>query len=216
MSDLQKEQVRRAMKSFGGTRFGQFEFKVKDADKGIVEAVFARFNVKDYDDDFTLPGAFEEGAPVLISAYGHKTWMGYKPVGRGTIHSDQEKAWLDGQFFMDTIEGLDTFKTIKGTAELQEWSYGYKVLETGEVNEEMRQRGIWRVIKKAAVFEVCPVMLGAGIDTETVDLKSRETTAPPADAPKPPTAEELALKADARREFATFCKTRAGLVVARS
>jgi HK97 family phage prohead protease len=218
MSEKQKEQLRHAMKSFGGARFGQCEFKVKDADKGQVEAVFARFNVKDHDYDLTLPGAFEEGAKVLISAYGHRSWMGQKPVGRGTIHADGEKAWLEGEFFMDTIEGKDTFLTIKGTGELQEWSYGYDVLETGEVTEDLRQRGIYRVIKKSRVYEVCPVMLGAGVDTETVDIKDRRIIdvrdAPPSektDAPTEPTAEELAIKSDARREFAQFSKTRAGL-----
>lgn len=212
MKTATQEQVRRAMKSFGGFN-GIGGLKVKDADQGTVTAVFATFNVKDHDNDITLPGAFEEGAPVLISAYGHRSWMGQKPVGKGTIHADDTKAWLDGQFFLDTIEGADTFKTIKGTAELQEWSYGYDVLETGEVTEALRQLGIWRVIKKSRVYEVCPVMLGAGIDTETVDLKNREVT--PAD-PVVPDAAALALQADARREFARFSKTRAGLVVARS
>jgi phage head maturation protease len=74
-------------------------------------------------------------------------------------------------------KALDTFKTIKGTGELQEWSYGFNVLETGEVTEAMRQAGVWRVIKKSEVYEVCPVMLGAGVGTETVDIKSAPSSA---------------------------------------
>jgi HK97 family phage prohead protease len=196
MTTTQKNQIEKAMKSL--------RFSVKDADKGTVTAVFATFNVKDHDNDVTLPGAFEDGAKVLISAYGHRSWMGAKPVGRGVIHADDEKAWMDGEFFMDTIEGLDTFKTIKGTGELQEWSYGYNVLETGEVTEAMRQTGVWRVIKKSEVYEVCPVLLGAGVGTETVDIKSA-----PVRAPDPIVAEA---NVDARREFVRFIKTSTGLV----
>lgn len=196
MTTMQKEQIARAMKSL--------RFSVKEADQGTVTAVFVTFGVKDHDNDITLPGAFEEGAKVLISAYGHRSWMGQKPVGKGTIHADDTKAWLEGQFFLDTIEGADTFKTIKGTGELQEWSYGYDVLETGEVTEELRQAGVWRVIKKSKVYEVCPVMLGAGIDTQTLDVKHR-TPAPP-----DPAAAQLAT--ESRQLLVSFMKTSAGLV----
>jgi HK97 family phage prohead protease len=195
MTTALKTQIEKAMKSL--------RFSVKDADKGTVTAVFATFNVKDHDNDVTLPGAFEDGAKVLISAYGHRSWMGAKPVGRGVIHADDTKAWMEGEFFMDTIEGADTFRTIKGTGELQEWSYGFNVLETGEVTEEMRQSGVWRVIKKSEVYEVSPVLLGAGIGTETVDIKSAERQTPAADP---------AANVDARRELARFIKTSVGLV----
>jgi HK97 family phage prohead protease len=182
-------------------------FQVKDADKGLVEAVFSTFNVMDHDHDITLPGAFEDGAKVAISAYGHKSWMGMKPVGRGVIRVEKSRAILEGQFFLDTIDGADTFKVIKGMDELQEWSYGYDVLETGEVTEELRQKGVWRVIKKAKVYEVSPVLVGAGIDTETLTVKGKKDE---------PTAEQLAaaaaLSIEARKEFATFMKTRARLV----
>jgi HK97 family phage prohead protease len=199
MTTALKDKVERAMKSFRG-------LKVKDADQGTVSAVFATFNVKDLDGDYTPPGAFEEGAKVLISAYGHRSWMGLKPVGRGVIHADDQKAWMDGEFFLDTIDGLDTFKTIKGTDELQEWSYGYDVLETGEVTEEMRQIGVYRVIKKARVYEVSPVMLGAGIGTETLSLKTAPSIV------VVPDAAAIAVSLDARREFARYSKTRAGQV----
>lgn len=175
--------------------------EIKDAAKGLVEAVFATFNVKDYGDDVTLPGAFENGAPVLISAYGHKSWMGAKPVGKGIIQTDATKAWLEGQFFLDTIDGLDTFSTIKGTGDLQQWSYGFDILETGEVTEGMRQSGVWRVIKKARVYEVSPVMLAEGVDTQTLSVKEK-------------LANEAAiaeLQTKARQEFARFIRTSARL-----
>ena len=60
-------------------------FSVKDAGKGLVEAVFSTFNVKDKQGDLTLPGAFEPDAEVMIGAYGHRTWFGEPPVGKGVI-----------------------------------------------------------------------------------------------------------------------------------
>jgi HK97 family phage prohead protease len=203
MTEKQKDDIARQMKSL--------HFKVKDEEKGIVTAVFSTFGVKDHDWDLTLPGAFEDGAEVLISAYGHKSWMGAKPVGKGVIHADEKEAWLEGQFFLDTIDGADTFKTIKGTGELQEWSYGFDVLETGEITEAMRQIGIMRVIKKARVYEVCPVMLGAGVNTRTLDVKERGEPEPdkPPVQPTPDPAVALA----ARELFAQHMKTRAVVAV---
>ena len=60
-------------------------FEVKDADKGQVAAVFSTFDVVDLDGDVTKSGAFEDGAEVVISAYGHQSWQGMLPVGKGTI-----------------------------------------------------------------------------------------------------------------------------------
>jgi HK97 family phage prohead protease len=213
MTDKQKEAVARAMKGL--------RFQIKSADQGTVEAIFATFNVKDLDGDVTLPGAFEDGAEVLISAYNHGTWGCALPVGKGTIHADDTKAWLEGQFFLDTAAGAETWKTIKNTGDLQEWSYGYKVLETGEVTDEMYQNGVWRVIKKTKVWEVSPVMVGAGIGTETVSVKSAkdEPTPEAIEAERVAAAAAKAVRdemqAKARKEFARFAMTRARLSTGR-
>lgn len=44
----------------------------EDGDRGEVTAVFSTFDVVDADGDVTRKGAFTEGAPVVISAYGHR------------------------------------------------------------------------------------------------------------------------------------------------
>lgn len=179
-------------------------FSVKDAEKGIVEAVFCTFNVKDYDGDLTLPGAFEDGAAVAISAYGHKSWMGAMPVGRGKIRQEKERAVMEGQFFLNTAAGKETFEVVKAMDELQEWSYGFEVLETGEVTEDLRQKGVWRVLKKLKVFEVSPVLVGAGVDTGTLAVKDagdrRDDEETPAE-----------VKSAAQKEFVRFQQTRARL-----
>jgi HK97 family phage prohead protease len=171
---------------------------VKDVEQGLVEAVIATFNVKDHDGDWTLPGAFEDGAEVRISAYGHRSWFGELPVGKGTIRTTDQDARLIGQFFLDTEHGRQTFLTIKHLGALQEWSYGFDVVETGEVTEELRQLGVVRVLKRVKVHEVSPVLLGAGIATRTIAVKQRDS-------------DDCALRHAALREWLKFARTAARL-----
>lgn len=145
-------------------------FEVKDADKGIVTAVFSTFDVIDSDGDVTRPGAFEEGAPVRISAYGHSSWTGELPVGKGTIRQTKKEAILDGQFFMNTTAGSDTFTVVKELGELGEWSYGYDPIEMSFGEFEDQQV---RFLNKIKTHEVSPVLLGAGVNTRTLVAKAR-------------------------------------------
>lgn len=181
---------------------------IKDADKGLIECVFATIGVKDHDGDWTLPGAFEAGAEVIISAYGHKSWMGALPVGQGLIRVEKDKAVMDGEFFVDTPNGKETFDVIKRLGKKQEWSYGFDVLETGELSEDMRQKGVWRVLKKLKVYEVSPVLVGAGVDTMTLSAKQKATTEPTAE--EKAAADAVAL--EARKLFAQHLKTRTRLI----
>ena len=138
----------------------------EDGGEGEFTAVFATLGVKDLDGDVTIPGAFQEGQEVRIARWGHN-W-GDLPVGKGTIHADEKEAWVEGQFFMDTQGGQEHYKTVKALGDLQEWSYGFDILEDepGEVNGEPV-----RFLKSLDVFEVSPVLLGAGIDTRTEAIK---------------------------------------------
>jgi HK97 family phage prohead protease len=143
--------------------------RIKNADKGEVEAVFASYNVEDKDGDVTLPGAFVDGAPVRISAYQHKTWDGLLPVGRGVIRVNGDDAVLDGRFFLNTTAGRDTFEVVKEMGDLQEWSYGYDALDT--YRGEHKGRNV-RFLPRQVVHEVSPVMIGAGNTTRTLAVKS--------------------------------------------
>lgn len=151
--------------------------EIKDATKGEIEAVFSTFSVKDKDRDLTLPGAFEDGAEVLISAYGHSTWSGELPVGKGVIKTTEKDARLIGKFFLENQAGREHFNVMKELGTKQQWSYGFDVLETGEVTPELEQMGVDRVLKKLKVHEVSPVLLGAGVDTRTVGVKSESEAA---------------------------------------
>lgn len=161
------------MRSF--KQIGRVE--IKNADKGEVTAVFATLNVVDSDKDVTRPGAFENGAKVRISAYGHKSWEGMLPVGKGTIREVGNEAILEGRFFLDTVAGRETFTVVKALGEdgLQEWSYGFDVIssEPGEFNGQKV-----RFLNKLKVHEVSPVLLGAGVGTRVLAAK-HSTRLPP-------------------------------------
>ncbi len=145
--------------------------EVKDTAKGLIEAVFATLNVIDKDGDVTLPGAFTNGEKVRISAYGHKSWDGVLPVGKGEINEVGNEAILTGQFFMNTAAGRETFEVVKELGALAEFSYGFDVLENsfGVFGDDERKV---QFLRKLQVHEVSPVLLGAGIGTRTLVAKA--------------------------------------------
>ena len=142
-----------------------------DGDPGEFTAVFSTFDVIDLDGDVTVPGAFHEGEKVRISYWGHR-WQDL-PVGRGVIHQDDEKAWVDGKFFLDTEAGNETYLTVKNLDDLQEWSYGFDI-EEAEMGIFEEQEVFF--LRKLTVHEVSPVMLGAGIGTHTVSIKNQKNS----------------------------------------
>jgi HK97 family phage prohead protease len=146
---------------------------VKDADQGLWQATFSTLGVVDHDGDVTLPGAFEDGAAVVISAYGHTSWGGALPIGKGVIRATASEAVLDGQLFLTTAAGRETFEVLKGLGELQQLSYGFDVVES-ELGEHDGKRV--RFLKKLKVHEVSPVLVGAGIDTRTLAVKGKDLT----------------------------------------
>lgn len=139
-----------------------------DGERGQFMAVFATMNVVDRDGDLTVPGAFGEQR-VIISAYGHGSWGGTLPVGKGRIYEKGEEAIVEGMFFLDTAGGSETYKTVKNLGDLQEWSYALPEIDY-EIREEDGER--IRVLKRIVVNEVSPVLMGAGVDTRTLDVKS--------------------------------------------
>lgn len=145
---------------------------VKAADKGEVSAVFSTFNVKDHDGDVTLPGAITDGAQVVISAYGHRSHYGALPAGKGIIRTTDTEAILEGQFFMNTAHGRDTFEVVKELGEQQEWSYSLHDVKShyGEFDGEPAN-----FLEYIRIKEVSPVLLGAGINTRTLGTKGADS-----------------------------------------
>jgi len=145
-------------------------------EQGHIEAAFAQLDVLDFDNDVTVKGAFPS-KDVPMSAYGHSSWDGALPVGKGTISEQGEWAVFTGQFFLDTTGGLDAYNTVKSLGDLAEYSYGFNILDSGPVDIDGTAA---REIRSLDVFEVSPVLKGAGIGTHTLAIKS---DAPGIDAP---------------------------------
>ena len=150
--------------------------EVKDAAQGLVELAFATFNEVDADNDVTLPGAFDDGAEVVVSSYGHASWGPVRgvssvpmlPIGKGTIRTTKDEAIVDAKFFLDTTGGRDTFNVVKELGDLQEWSYGFTTLKSHDGEKDGERV---RFLEKQRVFEVSPVLKGAG-KTRTLAVKS--------------------------------------------
>jgi len=147
---------------------GQFE--IKNAAKGQVSAVFSTFDVIDKDGDVTPSSAIKHGADIVVSAYGHKSWQGELPVGTGTIRTTKTEAIADMQFLMNTTHGADAFNTVQALAKkgLGEWSYGFNILDAEPAIFDGKEV---RMLKAMDVFEVSPVLQGAGVDTRTLSAK---------------------------------------------
>lgn len=169
-----------------------------DDETGSVIVAFAQLNVVDLDRDVTLNDAFPRKS-VPMSAYGHTSWMGELPTGKGTIREEGDWALFDGKFFVDTTQGRDAYLTVKAMGELQEWSYGYDPIDYAF---EQRDGVSVRVLKRLDVFEVSPVLMGAGIGTHTRGIKGALGAALPF-------AEHLSLVADEASAVAVRAKGRA-------
>lgn len=147
----------------------RFELKA-DAD-GIFRCVFSTLGVVDKQGDVTLPGAFEKGAVAAVSHFMHSSWVDRLPVGEGKLDSDTNEAWLDGAFWLDTPSGQEHYQVCKRSS-LMEWSYGFDAVETSYDEKELEKYpGAFRILKKVKVYEVSPVLVGAGVGTHTEYVK---------------------------------------------
>lgn len=149
-----------------------------DGSTGTFKAVFATMNVVDHDGDLTLPGAFGR-QKVLVSQYNHGSWgkgVEALPIGVGEIYEDGDDAVIEGEFNLDSQGGLETHKTLKyldSKGMTQEFSYALP-----EIDYEFREMDGQevRVLKRIKVQEVSPVIMGAGINTRLLGVKSRDLT----------------------------------------
>jgi hypothetical protein len=145
------------------------EFKA-DAATGEFSAVFATFNQVDHDGDVTRPGAFANGAEVIVGAWGHR--IDWPPIGKGFIRVSAADARVEGRLFLSTTQGKDAYQTLKDLGRLAQWSYTFKVLRQS-FGEFAGQRV--RFLDAVQIFSVDPVLAGAGIDTHTVAIKHAST-----------------------------------------
>jgi len=148
--------------------------EIKNADLGQVEAVFATFEKLDHDGDVAFAKNFTDKQPVVISAYGHKSWQGQLPYGTGVIRVGATEAVMEGQFTLKAQHAADAWEVIKAVSDagLQEWSYNLANLKS--------HRGTWdgqpaRFLDSFDTQEVSPVLKGASIGTTTLSTKGLDS-----------------------------------------
>ena len=150
------------------------DLEFKQESEGKVSAVFSVFNSLDSDGDIVLPGSIKSGfkSGSVPMVWAHKWDM---PIGKGTIKSDEGKATFEGEFFMDTESGKEAYNIVKNMADMQQWSFGYRVndAERGKIGEGDEEKDA-RFLKDLTVFEVSPVLVGANQETYTLAIKSNK------------------------------------------
>ena len=147
------------------------EFKMDADGPGTFAALFAPFEHWDKSGDWTEKGAFGRQR-VVISAYGHgSTVDGRLPVGKGIIYDSDELGGgvVEGQLFLKTSAGRETYETLKELGDLQQWSYYLPKVESEQGTRDGRKG---RILKRIEVGEVCPVLRGMGNGTRTLAIKS--------------------------------------------
>jgi HK97 family phage prohead protease len=154
--------------------YKEVKFLTTDELEGKVEAVFSVFNEVDSDGDVVLPKSIKSGYgdKGVAMVWGHD-WKDV--IGRGEIVQDDHRATFKGQFIMDTERGRDAFNTVKAMGDLQQWSFGYEVLdsEQGMFKKDSQDIEV-RYLKNVKVWEVSPVLVGANQNTSTVLVKNDE------------------------------------------
>ncbi len=147
------------------TKLFSTPLEIKADGEGAVQAVVSTFHITDKDGDVVLPSAFTAGQQVPM-VWSHQ-WD--SPVGRGTISVEADRAVFSGRFFTETEKGREAWLTAKAMQELQEWSYGFAPTA---VDYETRDGTPVRVIRQAKIYEVSPVLVGAGENTRTLAIKA--------------------------------------------
>lgn len=150
-------------------------FRLKDVGgEGVVSAVIATLNVKDHDGDVTVKGAFgDQTVPVLPT----HNWASV-PLGKATIRESGDDVIAEMKFNLESETAREWYSALKFDYEngdpLQEYSYGFDVVEAdrGEFKGERVQ-----FLRKLRALEVSPVLLGAGINTRTLDVKGKKAHA---------------------------------------
>jgi len=152
------------------------DFEMKGAE-GVFRATIARFNSVDLDGDVTFPGAFPVGKQIIVGGYNHSSMppINALPTGKAVIGADNERAWIDGQFFVDTPHGKSMYDTVKNLGSTAEWSYFYLAPKSAPRSDYAK---LYPTAKRGLVsvdpIEASAVVKGAGIGTGTDFIKSAD------------------------------------------
>ena len=138
------------------------------SEAGSGSAVFATMNIIDKDNDITIPGAFGDQLAKFVGAHD---WSA-PPIGIAKVREEGNLAIADFQINLSMASGKEWYQSLKFSFDNnvpQELSYGFDVLKYSYRDEGGKQV---RVLESMKVYEVSPVMIGAGVNTHLRAMKS--------------------------------------------
>lgn len=151
---------------------------LKKLNEGVLSVVFATMNVVDKDGDVALPGFYGKQDIVMVPAHD---WS-HVPIGKGVTREEGNLAIADIKLNLEIQAAKDWLSAIKfdlaNGVPLQEYSYGFKPLEGGSERGDRDGKQV-RYLKPredgtpgSKIWEVSPVLVGAGEKTRTLSAKS--------------------------------------------
>ena len=146
---------------------------------GNVRAVIATLGQIDRHSDIILPGFIGDQATRMV--WHHDA---HRPVGRGRVFETDSEVHFEGQFFTHLDSGREAYELVKAMGDLQEWSFGFYVRDGAAQASDVDGKSV-TLLKPLAdgpgaeVVEVSPVMVGAGVGTRTLALKSHVAVSDP-------------------------------------
>jgi len=150
--------------------------------KGLISVVFATMGVWDKDGDMAMPGFYGEQDIAFLPTHD---WS-HVPIGKGRTREEGNQAIADIQMNLDIQAAKDWLSAIKFDLKvgkpIQEYSYGFKVLDGGARQGEALGR-TGRILQPredgapgSKIWEVSPVLVGAGERTCTLMAKGAGKT----------------------------------------
>ena len=144
----------------------------EDGDTRYIEAVFSLFDTIDSDNDVTKANSLRSGyTGNKVPLVWNHDWS--KVIGRGIIETDNQKAVFKG-YFLNTEAGKEAYETVKAMQDMQQFSYGFQVLQSskGTHIDSKGEEVPVRVLEDVKVWEVSPVLVGAQQNSFVQALKS--------------------------------------------
>lgn len=124
----------------------------------------------DHDGDTYQAGAFGDQFAAVLPTH---QWQ-HVPLGKARVFDDGVHGLAEFEFNLEIEAARDWHSALKfdlndGRDPLQEWSFGFDIIDS---SMETRDGETVRVLKQLEVHEISPVLLGAGIGTGTLSIKS--------------------------------------------
>lgn len=143
------------------------------SDDGRGRIKFAKLNVIDHDGDWIPAGSIGEQVAHIMPMH---SWKDADPPFLGVARTSEQ----DGYAIADLEINTDLPRAQHWRSALKfaldrglnvEWSYGFEFQNDPQLAAE---KGAKRALKNQRVIEVSPVVMGAGLETGTLEMKSRE------------------------------------------